>query len=476
MNTTYIEIPPSIQIHHQTQNIDFLDLPNDIINCILSNLDPLSFVRITSTCRQLNNEQENIKVLKEITQAPDHLKSVNSIHEYYTLLHQNNISKQKFEKQLEKQLNHRNIIRLSLVIRRCLQNIVLDIISELSLILFFIFFGTYLDGNTTNVFAIIFMFIFTLLQVIFPILTSLFSYFSSHTTEENIRYMNRDLKMYSGATYYIRQQYYWNKKRGCLHFLPIVLLSTIFLVFLYCLELVKAYTMLLPITIYTTMFTFCGCFSFNLLPWTFSFPRFEWWWLIRVTPYMFLLFISLLLFLLRAADVINGYYICYFIPLYILISCIPCSSLICCCISTTSLGPTVEKICFGYVDTGYEEAEDVALLCECWSCIHLISSPWIFYIMLTFFALKLDNFVDWSWGVTFIPIELLILLYATIVQFTFLLPSQLFDWSCECCYYIVDNHYIKIWKYPLLEKIFIFLCCVNCPAFPCNTFWNFFLD
>ncbi|ELP83383.1 hypothetical protein EIN_373080, partial [Entamoeba invadens IP1] len=371
----------------------------------------------------------------------------------------------KFKERLKGQLHTRNLVRIGLIGRRVMQNVVVDVLSFASLFLMFLLGGLYFDRQTNETGVVFFTVVFTILQVIFPGFYSMFSFFTA--LNEKMEFMgrnNRDFQIYSGMFSYLRQLYYFSKKRSWFHLLPIVLFMTLLLFCLFCKGKIEGWGILVPFTVFTFASTFFGCFSCNMLPWAFARPKFETWWLTRVVPFMFFVFVSMLLLVLQASGVMDGYYFLCTLPLMVLIIFYIVMQSVYCTINLLS-DTLFKSACFGCYDPLLEETAQGTTLCECCQCIHSYGFIYL-YVVIVFVCLKFDGLVDWSFSVTIIPIEILIVVVFIFGELEAVLPTQYFDYSCECCYYIVDNHYIKIWEYPVLEKIFKFLCCTNAPNHP----------
>ncbi|EKE40430.1 hypothetical protein ENUP19_0305G0069 [Entamoeba nuttalli] len=449
---------------HGNVSPSFTDLPEDIIDTIFNHLDLPSFIHMTSTCKQLYTKQNDLNLLKTVTQSPQSVSTIGETIKNYQVIKMSELIEKEFTLELQKSHNLQTRVRCGLIGRRCLQNWFTDIISIILLFLFLLLGGLTLDGfiGTTPILVDI------ILLIVFQVIAPMASSCCGALTKDNnfIEHMtknNRDNKIYNGLFSYIRQLYYFSSKRSFLHFIPFVLLSTLVLFCLYFTKYIDGFILLIPLTIYLFCFTFCGCFSCNLLPWAWSPPKFECWWLTRVIPYIFLIFVSLFLCLLRGSEVIKGYYSCYLIPFHIAIVTLLCESCVITCSICYSLPEgRCKKILFGCYDNELEEFTDgIEGICECCLCIHYTSIFWYFILILLFIGLKLDNIVHWYWSLTLIPLEILLFIVVVVGECYALLSAQCTEGACSCCYYVVDNSYISCWRYPRIEMFFKFLCCIQ---------------
>ncbi|ELP89144.1 hypothetical protein EIN_484860, partial [Entamoeba invadens IP1] len=258
---TPVEIPTNLTddlfqplIQHNTS---LTNLPQDTLRMITSNLDFDSFVKLSSTCRALNQYTNDPVVMRSVCG----LSGSQSCTECENVIRKRKRDiKNEKERRAAEKLRRREIFQTEFFMcnRRCSSNVFFEFIALAFLFVAMVMGPLSLDRSiSVPLSSVGWVLLFPALYYgFFPHFLWCWGCFTQ--TEKDMIDDNRDMKIYGGAYDYFNQLFLWSNQSG---FRPLkwsVLIITYVLFMIWCYDIFDFGYVLLPVTLYCLLYPCIG--------------------------------------------------------------------------------------------------------------------------------------------------------------------------------------------------------------------------
>ncbi|KAL7713648.1 F-box domain-containing protein [Entamoeba marina] len=443
---------------HAHPDNSIFQLPSDTINMICKNLDVKSFMTFTSTNKALHNIQKNPLVFQPVFNLANNPKgTINEAIAEQKRRNAQEIQRKKRANDAYMKWKFEFKREIYLAGRRCFSNVFLESIALCFMFIFILLYPMQLDRFIDVGHKVLAWLLFpvALYYGFFP--HFLWCFVVLHQNDEKKSLLipeNRNIRIYGGSYDYFNQLMLWSSKGGFRLSRYVFICVTYILYLLHCYDLFSFYYVLIPVLVYSGLYTCLGsincnpyirenCWAIGFSCWRFS----------VMVPSAFLLFVGILLCILRAAAIIEDYYVLCTLPISIMLLIFPflffgkCCGSLCCEDSYDSC-----RWCYGIYehDDGVEEHELATDIVFC-------TESWFFFPILMTFVILLSLILDGYSDMHFTPIFSLVwycfFFYIMIIQVTTLIISCIYDSSAVCCPALVPSRFEWAQKY---------LCCSEC--------------
>ena len=437
--------------------LSFETLPTDILRNIAMNLNYESFVQLTSTCKKLQQLENDERVMRTVCNISDQNVSIEQCVETVKNRKRDERIEKKRKKEMQREKKIEKFENFALCNRRICSNVIFEHFSLGMLFVATLIAATSLDrrNDIPMIVPACLLFFPTLFYGVMPYFLCCWGCMVRNE-HENMESPNRDIKIYGGFFDYFNQLFLWSKRMGFRPLKYSFVLATWILFLLWSLELIQFGFVLIPAAVYTFIYWFTFTIDFGL--YKYHGCRLNGHRCLVYTPTTLMICVGLILTMLRSFGVFSNYYTLTMLPFSFAIISYPILLTCRCCFfsSFNSKRSCPNYGCcrhvwhaWGEIETNYIDTES---LLQKTLTVEAYFASIVALFFPIFLSILLDGICDWQFTNVFIPVYLLIFFYAIVQQLTVFIQECAFDGGIQCCPEIFPTNWDRIrW-----------LCCEDC--------------